>query len=89
MPENSKSAWCYSKGGLQYDDQQAIDSMKEFGSFDVHERYDELHDLLGVTSYEVSPGTLSRLARESQQKEDENFAARRVAVVVPQDLVYR
>lgn len=71
-----------------YDDEQALQSMKEFDQISGNHEFNELHDLTEVTSYDVSPATLKNLAYDSFNAEDQDFLPKRVAVVAPSDLVY-
>ena len=72
----------------RYDDEQASLWVTDFSQIDVHESYDELHDLSGVTEYLVTPSKLSSQAFESANQETESFQSKRVAIVAPSDLVY-
>lgn len=71
-----------------YNDVEAIESTLRFSQIDVHEEYDELHDLIGVTSYEVSSKTISERARDSVAAEKSEFDGKKVAIVVPSKLVH-
>lgn len=71
-----------------YDNDQARKASEAFAAIDVHEIYDELHDLLAVSSYEVTSQTLTDLAIESLAMEHADYKSKKVAVVVPHDLLY-
>jgi len=71
-----------------YDDNQANESTAQFSLIKEHAEYDELHDLTGITSYEVSPETVANRARNSVAAEDEGTLRKKVAIVVPSALVH-
>lgn len=71
-----------------YNDTEANESTSEFSRIDVHDKYDELHDLTAVTSYDVSTKTISSRTKKSVAAEDSNFLGKRVAIVVPSKLVH-